>query len=129
MDRQVAIRKLTKILGKSLGYRVDPTAPTKDQRDEAKAALIPAIEKRKAIGQKRDERYRAILAADPEYQSLAAAYKEASAEVDRLAAITRHFKMTVGVVNDLFFSVRAEGDSWEEILATLERKAARGDVR
>jgi hypothetical protein len=119
MDRAVAIKKLGKILGKSLGYRVDPKAPTQDERDAAKQALKPVIEERDKLKEKRDERYRAILAADAEYQSLHAAHKAAREEVDRLASITRHYKMTVGISNGMFFHIKAEGDSWEEVITKL----------
>lgn len=130
MDRAVAIKKLTKILGKSLGYRVDPKAPTQEEREVAREALKPAIAERENLKAQRDARRAAILAADAEYQNLCAAAKAASEKVDKLGSITRHYKMTVGTMSDIaglgVFSVKAEGDSWEEVIAKLtkERVAA-----
>lgn len=126
MERAVAIKKLGKLLGKKLGYRVDAKAPTQDERDEAKAALTPAIEERNALQQRRDERRAAILAADAEYQSLCAESRAASERVVALSGITLHYKFTVGTCEGMFFVVKAEGDSWEEILTklTAEKKIA-----
>ena len=39
MERKVAINKLTKLLGKKLGYRIDDRAPSPEERTAARAAL------------------------------------------------------------------------------------------
>jgi hypothetical protein len=49
MDRATAIKKLGKLLGKNLGYRVDPTAPLQHERDEARAEFKEAIKVRDAL--------------------------------------------------------------------------------
>jgi hypothetical protein len=116
MERAIAIKKLGKVLGKSLGYRINADAPTREERAAAQEALKPAIAERNALKEKRDERYRAILAADAEYQRLHAEHVAASKHVHRLASITCHFKITVGTSNSMFFHIKAEGDSWEEII-------------
>lgn len=123
MERAVAIKKLAKTLGKSLGYRVDPRAPTAEERAAAKADLPAAIAVRDEIKRKRDERYKAVLAADPEYQSLWADYQKAQKTVEGLSSITHHYRFTVGIshAGDVF-EVKAEGDSWEEILDKLQTK-------
>ena len=122
MERSVAIKKLGKLLGKSLGYRIDDKAPTREERAAAKIELTAAIEVRNGLKEKRDERYRAILAADAEYQSLHASHRAASERVDRISSMTRHYKITVGVSNSMFFHVKAEGDSWEEVIDKLQPK-------
>ena len=66
MERSVALKKLGKFLGKSLGYRVNDKAPTREER-KSPAELPAAIAERNALKEKRDERYRAILAGDAEY--------------------------------------------------------------
>lgn len=126
MERAVAIKKLTAIIGKSLGYRVNPKAPTREERAAAQEALKPACEERNRLQAQRDERRRAILEADAEYQSLCAVAKAASEKVDRLGSITRSYKITVGKMMSIFFHVMAEGDSWEEVIGklTAEKKAA-----
>lgn len=125
MERSVAIKRLGKLLGKKLGYRVDDKAPKQDERDAAHAALMPAIEERNALKAKRDERSKAILAADAEYQRLCAESRAAGERVDKLSSITRRHKFTVGTSEGMFFLVKAEGDSWEQIIDKLEAESRR----
>jgi len=120
MERAVAIKKLGKLLGKSLGYRVDSRAPKPDERIAAKAALPAAIDEMKAVKEKRDARCRAILAADAEYQTLLIASNVATERVKRLSGMSSHYKFTAGVSSEMFFHVKAQGDSWEEVIAKLE---------
>jgi hypothetical protein len=120
MERAVAVKKLGKLLGKNLGYRIADKAPTKEERAAAQKALIGAVAHRNALKEKRDERYRAILAADAEYQQLHAEHRAASEHVNELSSITRHYKITVGISNSMFFHIKAEGDSWEEIIDKVQ---------
>ena len=122
MERTVAVKTLGKLLGKRLGYRIDTKAPTREERVVAQAALTPAIEERKKLQEQRDARSKAILAADAEYQSLVAAYRVARDQVDKLSSITRYYKITVGTSEGMFFHIRAEGDSWEEVIDKLTAK-------
>jgi|ERR1700685_326663 len=124
MQRADAIKKLGKMLGKNLGYRVDDKAATREERQAARAELTPAIAERKKLEEQKDERRRAILAADTEYQNLCAAYEAARKNTDRLGSIMSHFKITVGTTTSMFFHVRAEGDSWEEVIDQLTKKDA-----
>jgi uncharacterized coiled-coil DUF342 family protein len=122
MERAVAIKKLTKLFGKKLGYRVNANAPSADERAVAKEQVAAAVAERNKLKEARDERHRAILAADAEYQNLHAAHKEASERVDKLYSVTRHYKITIGELDQGFFFQRAEGDSWEEVIAKLTEK-------
>jgi hypothetical protein len=124
MERAVAIKKLGRILGKSLGYRVDPKAPDQDDRNEARAKLPDATAKREALSKQMEARRMAILQADAEYQQLKAEHADAKKCCDELFAITRHYRFTVGTTNSIFFHVKAEGDSWEEVIAKLTEKQA-----
>lgn len=127
MERTTAIKTLGKMLGKSMGYRINTKAPTREQRDEATEALPGAIEERNKLKERRDARYKAILEGDAEFQSLNAAAKNASKRVDKLSSIKRSRKITVGTSNGMFFMVSAEGDTWEEIIDKLKadtKKAA-----
>lgn len=119
MERAVAIKKLGKILGKSLGYRINPKAPTQDEREAARLELPAAIKERNELNERRDARRRAILEADEEFQLLMTSYSAARDRVDRLSSVTRHHKITVGISSGMFFHVKAEGDSWEEIIDKL----------
>ena len=122
MERAAAIKKLGKILGKSLGYRVDPKAPSNDERAAARAELPAAMQERKDLEERRRARREAILAADAEYQELIAEHEAAKQRVERLGSISRHHKITIGTSNGLFFSVKAEGDSWEDVIEKLAAK-------
>lgn len=119
MERSVAIKRIEKLLGKKLGYRVNDKAPTPEERAAAKTALPAATEDRNRMKELRDARYKAILAADAEYQSLHAAHRTACERVDALWSTTRHYKITVGTSEGMFFVHKAEGDSWEEIIDKL----------
>lgn len=129
MERVVAIKKLGKMLGKSLGYRVDPRAPTPEERaqatEEAKA-LSAAFKEAEAA---ETARLNAILEADVEYQELKAKRISLRKAKDNAWSKSRHFKITVGTTNSMFFHVKAEGDSWEEVIEKVDaelsgRKAA-----
>lgn len=124
MERAVALKKLGKILGKSLGYRVDPKAPDQDDRNKARAKLPDATAKRKALSEQMEARRAAILQADAEYQRLKTDHAEAKKCCDELFGITCHYRFTVGVSNSMFFTVRAQGDSWEEVISKLTVKEA-----
>ena len=122
MDRQVALAKLRKILGKSFGYQIDPKAPKADERAEAQSLLPCAIADRKTIADRLEARRAALLAADPEYRSLKIDYDERRRYVDELLSKTNHYKITVGTSSALFFRVEAQGDTWEDVLEILKSK-------
>lgn len=124
MERSVAIKKLGKILGKSLGYQIDLKAPDRDDRDEANAKLASTKLKRDALMKQMEARKNAILQADTEYQQLTTAYHDAYEYCKELFTITCRYRFTVGTSNGLFFEVRAQGDSWEEVIAKLTKKRA-----
>jgi len=125
MERSVAIKKLSKLLGKDLSWQVNDKAPTREERAAAKAKLPTALEERKKLEARREERRKAILAADAEWQALHAAYEIASERTGKLSSITRSYKITVGTSDGPFFCVEAEGDSWEEIIDKVTRTGAR----
>lgn len=124
MDRQTAIKKLGKLLGKNLGYRVDQTAPKAEDREAAQAAIPDAIKKRDAARKAQEDRRIAILAADTEYQRLKEEAIAASETVSRLFTVTQHFKITVGTSSPMFFQIEAQGDSWESIIEIITAKKA-----
>ena len=126
MERAAAIRKLGKLLGKKWGYQVDDKAPTLEERLAAQVALPPVVEERKKLSEQLEARRNAILAADEEYQNLQVAYRAARGRADELLSITSRYKITVGVSSTMFFHVKAQGDSWEEVInkLTAEKKVA-----
>ena len=124
MERIVAIKKLGKLLGKSLGYRIDPGAPTHEEREEARQRLPALTEVRQQAEKAMNDRRRDILAADQRYQELVATWTDAKKSVDKAVSITHHFKFTVGTSGAMFFHIKAQGDSWEDVIQQLSTKAA-----
>ena len=116
MERAVAIKKLGALLGKSLGYRVNNKAPNADERVAAKAGIPVAFAERDHLDRLLQERRRAILAADQEYQTLRVRYAAAKKLADELSSAARSYKFTVGISSGMFFHVKAEGDSWEDVI-------------
>jgi len=102
---------------------MQPSPPSPEERAAARAELGPAVAERNELRARREARYKAILDADAEYQSLQAAQKIAAERVAKLHSITGRYKITVGtIIAGLMFSVKAEGDSWEEVIAKLPRQ-------
>jgi hypothetical protein len=121
MERHIAIKKLTRLLGKNLGYRVDPKAPENDERMDARRKLRATRETQNELREKVRSRCNALLAADEEYQRLKAEFNEASKTCDELSAISNHYRFTAGVMNSAFFVIKAQGDSWEEVIAKVQK--------
>jgi hypothetical protein len=120
MEKSVAVKKLHKILGKGFGYRENPKAGTKGEREKAQAELKIASAERQRLSEAMDARKRAILAGDEEYQKALAAYRESGKRTSALSAKVHSHRITVGTVSDAggfgFFHVKAQGDNWEEVL-------------
>ena len=122
MERAVAIKKLSKYFGKSFGYRIDPKAPDQEERDAALVELRQAIPRRGAISRAMEDRREKVLHADAEYQRLKLEYAEAEKACSALSSITRHYRITVGTSNSMFFHVKAQGDTWEQVIGKLNEK-------
>lgn len=119
MRREDALKKLSRLLGKNFRYRVDPSAPDADDRAEAKAALPELRAKREELREQVQLRLKAILSADEEYQRLKAESEEARKICERTESLIRHYRFTAGTQGELFFHVKAQGDSWEEVIAKV----------
>ena len=128
MERSVAIKKLGKLLGKRLGYRVDRDAPDAETRAAVRQQLPGLRAAERQVEAAMDARRAALLAADPEYQALAEAFKLARAGRRAAAAVaTSRYRITVGISGAVFFHVKAQGDSWEDVIAklTADRRSER----
>lgn len=121
MERQTAIKKLGKLLGKQFAYRVDSDAPSKEERDEAREKLKVTAELKRTVLAEKEARIRMVLEADPEYRRLRDTGKMLSDQCTALLSITGRHKFTVGRSGRIFFHVDAEGDSWEEVIEKVER--------
>ncbi len=128
MERAVALKKLGTLLGKKLGYRIDSKAPTPEERATAKLELTALLEERNKLQAQKEARYQAVLAADPEYQKLKADYLAMRKKGEELSSLVRHHKITVGTSEGMFFLVKAEGDSWEEVINKIEAERQRKEL-
>lgn len=124
MERAAAVKKLGKILGKSLGFRVDPSAPTSDERELARAEAKALSARLSAAAKAEIERRDAILAGDAEYQRLKAETSLLRNAKDKAWSKSHHYKFTVGKYNGMFFHIKAQGDSWEDVIDQLSKKDA-----
>lgn len=123
MERSVAIKKLSKMLGKSLGYRVDPKGLVSEEREAAIAKAKELNEAFKLAEAAEAARRQAILDADAEYQRLSAWTKSLRDAKAEARSKSNHFKVTVGHTTTFgFFHIDAQGDSWEDVIGQLERK-------
>lgn len=122
MQRAVAIKKLAGMLGKTMGYRVDPDAPTAEERAEAREQYGELFRAKDAAEKAMTARKAALLQGDAQYQELQAAYRAARKAADTMSGRSYRFKFTVGKSNGMFFHVLAQGDSWEEVIEIVRRK-------
>lgn len=121
MERSVALKKLGRILGKTFRYRIDTGAPNPDDRREAAARLAVERPKRDDLGKQMEARRAAVLDADADYQRLKSAHEESKKLCNELMGIGLRHRITVGTVpGGLFFHVKAEGDSWEDVIAKIK---------
>jgi len=116
--------KLRKLLGPSFRYRLNPNAPTKEERDEAKAEYPTAAAEKEASNKRLNDYRDALLKGDAEYQRLRAEYQAAVKRAGDLAGRSRSYRITAGKAGSMgsfsTFWVEAEGDTWGEIVAKLE---------
>jgi|SoiMethySBSTD1v2_1073268.scaffolds.fasta_scaffold1150281_2 hypothetical protein len=122
MERAVAHKQITKILGKKWGWHMNKGAPGAEKRQEAYLLFKKVSDRREEFGKAMQARSAELLAADPEYQRLLAGYSLARKEAEHLSGLSRHYKITVGRDEGLFFHIKAEGDSWEEIIKKLKER-------
>jgi predicted component of type VI protein secretion system len=122
MERAVALKKLRRLLGDKLGYRIDPKAPDAEVRAQARTDAKRLGEEYQIASNARRARLAALLAADAEYQQLEAEATRLRNARDKASGTSHHYRFTVGLVSELFFSVKAQGDSWEDVIAQLEAK-------
>jgi hypothetical protein len=123
MERNVALKKLRKILGDGFGYRLDPKALTAEDRDQAREDAKTLTALYKAADEAETARRQAVLSADAEYQRLRAETKRLRQAKDEAWSTSQQFRVTVGKSSGIFFMVKAQGDSWEDVIEKLTAKA------
>ena len=122
MNQSQAIAKLRKIIGAGFAYRIDPDAPAAEQRDEIRRAWRDAKELERKATAARQARYLELLKTDAEYQRLCAEVKKAEAAASKAGAGMNRHRVMVGRDMGFAFSVFAEGDNWDEVVAKASEK-------
>jgi hypothetical protein len=125
MERAVALRRLRKILGKEFGYQVNTSSIPRDLREAEKPEFEAAVQRRDRaqaeLTRMRTE-HMAKLEATDEYKAAQQELRNCRQMTESLGARQHMRRFTVGTANRLFFHVDAQGDTWEEVFAELERK-------
>ncbi len=121
MTRADALKKLRKVLGPKMTWSENERAARgPEERAAAADALPEARQRRDELKAKRDERYRAILAADGEYQALLAEHAAARAEVESLQGQAGRYRCRVGVIeHGILNLIKAQGDNWAEVVSQV----------
>lgn len=130
MERAIAVKKLAKLLGKKFAYEFKPNAPSAEERDEARVKHKAAAEVVAAADKQLNERRRAVLDADTEYQALVQKAKAARDVTAKLSGVMYSHRVVVGTISNLgafnAFHVAAQGDSWEDVIKKVEAEKAKG---
>jgi hypothetical protein len=113
--------QLRKLLGKHVMFRYNPDAPDTEAREASRAdaqrlqLVLDSAEAAKAA-------CRAKLLADPQYLRLVAEWKAAEKATAAAYCRSRSYRVTVGLNMGRFFSVKAEGDNWQDVIDQLKEK-------
>jgi hypothetical protein len=129
MQRAAAIKKLTKLLGQAFGYRVNLHAPYADERLQEQANARRLLDARQAALEALNARRTWLLDADPEHRLLLeqlTRLRDAHANANFMA---RAYRFTAGVTDGMFYHVVAQGDTWEEVVASVEKAHGKGNKR
>jgi hypothetical protein len=120
MEKSIAVKKLSKIIGKGFGYQLNSKAADKEGREAAKAQMKDAVAERNRLSEEMEARRKAILAGDQEFQTRLVAYRAARKHVNDLSGIIHSHRITVGFTNSVggfgFFHVKAQGDNWDDVV-------------
>lgn len=123
MNMTQALRKITVLLGNRAGIKDYKRPSSQEQRDKDRAARLVAKAHKEQCEQAMVARRKAILDADTDYQRLVAEYNAASKAKDAIPFA--HYRYCAGTSSSLFFTVAAEADTLDELVAKVrERKAA-----
>jgi hypothetical protein len=121
MNQSQAMARLRKIYGKNAALQ-DTKRPTSPElRQQQQDARRQANERRLLAERALTERREKILSADAEYQNLLSLQKAAVRAANNCPF--PEFRYSAGELSSLAFHVRAQGDSLEEIVEQIERKA------
>lgn len=121
MNQKQALTAAVRILGRRAGIKHQPEAPDSTER-AALAEQLPDHSKRLADSKAALAACLAELLKDSEYQRLNQEARTARETHDACTGKLHYYRCKVGTVGTMFFTVEAEGDTWEETLAALAKK-------
>lgn len=117
MERQTALVRLRKLLGKEGTYRENKDWKGPDVFKQAHDLWREEEAKLQEMRKQLDARREIVLKEDVTYQDLMAKYRQAR---ETRTPVPPQHRFDVGTANNLFFHVYASGDSWEDIFRKLQ---------
>lgn len=121
---KVPTRRLQKLLGNKAAWRVNPKAPDAAGRAAAAAVAEDLANDAKSALDAMNARREELLKADAAYQTLRADYDAAKKARDDNSGRRHWYPISVGTISGVagmdFFHVKAEGDTWDEVIKKLE---------
>ncbi len=120
MNATQALTHLRKAWGKDAGFKDHKCPTSPESRDAAHVARREAKARKDEAEAAMLARRDATLAADAEYQQLKAAYKKAQEALE--AAPWPGYRYSGGTVGSMFFSVKAEADTLDELVEKARAK-------
>ncbi len=118
MNQTQALAKLRRVIGAKLAYRIDPKAQDAEGRTEQLALARKLSEEFNALEAAQHAR-RVELLKDPVYLELTAKLNAVRKERDAARWYSSHKRIAVGVDSGMFFSQRADGDNWDEVVSKV----------
>jgi hypothetical protein len=118
MNQQQALTKLKKVLGPKMGYQVNPKALKAEERAAASEQIRAVNQKKREVEAAMTARREELLG-DPAYQALKAELDALQKKGGALMGKAYTKPITVGVMGGVCFHVRADGDTWSEVVAKV----------
>jgi seryl-tRNA synthetase len=128
MTRDQAFKKIRKLLGPKAAADVRGDISSPEKRERASESLKFLRTRREELDAKITARQKELLDV-PDFQALLEERRKLRKEVDSFQGEALHYKFMAGRISGVggisFFHVEAQGDTWEEVIAKLEAKAAK----
>lgn len=123
MNKKQALSKISKLLGKHAAIQ-DHKLPSSDEsRAAAHIARQAANEQKRIAAAALNDRREQLLTQDAEYQRLLTIFNECQRAVFAAGGFG-YYRYSAGTLGSLFFSVKAQADTLEDLVDKV-KKAAR----
>jgi hypothetical protein len=118
MNEKQAIAKLRKVIGQGIAWQYSRGALNAAGRDSEREKARALRTEEHALKEQLDA-LRAKLLADPEYVALRKRWSDTKDSADRASSLSYSKPIKVGRNGAMFFTVLADGDTWDEIVTKL----------